>query len=401
MTIDLDSPIEPTAVSLRWVLDGLDNAKYERWDELRRSSSLSNVSCKAISGAGLLSDVLRVHVRFENGEEFTVILKAPTTQKLEAVAKSDKEEPSDQPSRITQLIVSYHNAEIRFYEQFGRAFRGFPLPRLLAAERSTLRPVRHGQLLLEDVGHLGAIADNRRGLNFEQCKGVMRALADFHAFSLLLPDSRNVIEKLENFMSDSDEEKRKLCAILQKLDPFFVEHKAEVDQLIRENHAQPVDPHKKFDIPPVLAHGDVWTNNIFFKRNADGTVGNEFATILDWQSPYPGTGLEDVATFICTSADATTLRDHEEDLFRLYWEELNRRLKEGGQQERFTFEKMLEIYRFHRRNSLLFATFVLAVVQLENGTPADRKVAADRLRVVYERVLPELKKPTHSSGTPT
>ncbi|KAI6229832.1 CHK domain-containing protein [Aphelenchoides fujianensis] len=372
--VELDAPIEPTSVPLRWVLEGLDAAKYARWDELRRSSSPAGVSCTPISGAGFLSDVLRVRIRFEDGQEFGVILKAPTTEKLAAFSAAPL---GNEESWEGALIANYHNAEIRFYEQFGRAFGGFPLPRLLAAERSSLRPVRHGQLLLEDVGHLGAIADNRRGLNFEQCKGVMHALADFHTFTLLLPDSQKVIETLQNEMDDYNEEKWRLSENLQKLDPFFVEHKAEIDRLIRENHAQVRDPHLLFGIPPVLAHGDVWTNNIFFKRRPDGAAGDKFATLLDWQCPYPGTGLEDCAHFLCTSADADTLRNHEDDLLRVYCEEINRRL-------------MLEIYRFHRRHEILFATFILGIGTTKNATDEERRAAVERLRISYERVLPEL-----------
>ncbi|KAI6221348.1 hypothetical protein M3Y99_01558800 [Aphelenchoides fujianensis] len=205
-SVELDSPIEPTSVPLRWVLEGLDDAQYERWDELRRFSAPVGVSCTPISGAGFLSDVLRVRLRFEDGREFAVILK---------------------------------------------------------------------------------------------CKGVMLALADFHAFTLLLPDSQNVIETLQNEMDDYNEEKWRLSENLQKLDPFFVEHKAEIDRLIRENHAQVRDPHR-------------------------------------------------------------------------------------------LFVQMLEIYRFHRRHEILFATFILGIGTTKNATDEERRAAVERLRISYERVLPEL-----------
>ena len=69
---------------------------------------------------------------------------------------------------INKLLVSYHNQEIDFYENIGKHFDGFHLPKMFEYERSVLEPLFHGHVLLEDVSYLGMLADKNAGLNLEQ-----------------------------------------------------------------------------------------------------------------------------------------------------------------------------------------------------------------------------------------
>ncbi|KAH7724994.1 hypothetical protein AAVH_07586 [Aphelenchoides avenae] len=47
--------------------------------------------------------------------------------------------------------------------------------------------------------------------------------------------------------------------------------------------------HKKFGVPPVLCHGDLWVNNIFFKKDQSGSITDEVYAFLDWQLAHPST----------------------------------------------------------------------------------------------------------------
>lgn len=69
-----DERIEPTQVTVGWLLKALDG-KVSQWDALRKESKIKQFETHTISGAGFLSNVLRLRVLFENGEHFPLILK--------------------------------------------------------------------------------------------------------------------------------------------------------------------------------------------------------------------------------------------------------------------------------------------------------------------------------------
>ena len=126
-----------------------------------------------------------------------------------------------------------------------------------------------------------------------------------------MPNINELLKTMKNVMSEFTDEEFNMTDALIKLDPYFAEHKDEVKEYLKLNAHQPEDPYLKFgkwfmsfqlirflDIDPLLCHGDLWLNNIFFQRNNDGMCGNNIATILDWQCCLPGTGLEDIGRFI-------------------------------------------------------------------------------------------------------
>jgi hypothetical protein len=40
--------------------------------------------------------------------------------------------------------------------------------------------------------------------------------------------------------------------------------------------------------PPVLSHGDLWVNNIFYEKDNEGNLTDEVCSFLDWQVAHPG-----------------------------------------------------------------------------------------------------------------
>ncbi|KAI6190413.1 CHK domain-containing protein [Aphelenchoides bicaudatus] len=155
-----------------------------------------------------------------------------------------------------------------------------------------------------------------------------------------------------------------------------------------DNVMQVENPHLRFELSGLLSHGDLWGNNIFFERNADGTCGNKVATILDFQCCYPGSGLDDLARFICTSASLEVLKEHEEHLLRLYFERINDELKSKGLPDRFpAYEKMLEVYKFHRMHEFLFSIFILLPISEQQTSAVERETTLGRLRHTFKQIL--------------
>ncbi|KAI6177520.1 Solute carrier family 23 member 2 [Aphelenchoides bicaudatus] len=241
---------------------------------------------KTIDGAGYLSNVLRLKVVFENGDHFPLILKAPTDEKIEKILADDEGKDLEEESP-TQFIIEYHNQEINFYNKIGNQYTGLQLPKLYGYKQSTLNPPKHGQILLEDVTHLGMLADTKMGLNLEQCESVIKAIASFHVYTLSLPNIEEILKSMPNVMLPFREEQFGIHEALCRLDPFFNAHRQELKFYFDKGAPQEENPHLKFDINAVLSHGDLWANNMFFERKSDGSCGNKLTTILDWQACYP------------------------------------------------------------------------------------------------------------------
>ncbi|KAH7664932.1 hypothetical protein AAVH_43310, partial [Aphelenchoides avenae] len=47
-------------------------------------------------------------------------------------------------------------------------------------------------------------------------------------------------------------------------------------------HDQP----KGLGLPMLLCHGDLWGNNLLYRRNADGTASDKVQAIVDWPETF-------------------------------------------------------------------------------------------------------------------
>lgn len=68
---------------------------------------------------------------------------------------------------------------------------------------------------------------------------------------------------------------------------YFRRNKAALENLTNNNDIMCFDVHKIFGTPPVLCHGDFWSNNVFFEANNDGSINNRIAALFDFQFSHP------------------------------------------------------------------------------------------------------------------
>ncbi|KAH7709528.1 Protein C04F6.7 [Aphelenchoides avenae] len=98
-------------------------------------------------------------------------------------------------------------------------------------------------------------------------------------------------------------------------------------------------------LPILLCHGDLWGNNLLYKRDADGTASNEVRAIVDWSETFLGNPMFDLAAYIVTGADAEVRREVDLFIVRFYLDELSRRLEEHGKTADFRVEPFEEAYK--------------------------------------------------------
>ncbi len=99
-------------------------------------------------------------------------------------------------------------------------------------------------------------------------------------------------------------------------------------------------------LPHTLSHGDYRLDNMCLGRDAAGRL--DVAT-FDWQGPYRGPGVIDLAYFISGNLDAAESRPHEVELVRAYHDELAKHGVADFAFERcwhgYQLSKLLIVYR--------------------------------------------------------
>uniref|UniRef100_A0AC35TH22 CHK domain-containing protein n=1 Tax=Rhabditophanes sp. KR3021 TaxID=114890 RepID=A0AC35TH22_9BILA len=133
----------------------------------------------------------------------------------------------------------------------------------------------------------------------------------------------------------------------------------EFDKLIEENKNE-----------TVVAHNDIWANNLLFNKNDDGTVGNE-PTIIDWQDFTEGAITLDLSSILlnCVESD---LRHHiEQKYLPEYYERLKAACEDNKVKFDMTFEKFQRNYDCSFLNQTMYSMMDLGLLFNGNNIPRE------------------------------
>uniref|UniRef100_A0A914WBD9 CHK kinase-like domain-containing protein n=1 Tax=Plectus sambesii TaxID=2011161 RepID=A0A914WBD9_9BILA len=345
-----------------------------------------NLSVERIgAGQGNLSTLLQIVLDWQgvNGEiadlPSSVVLKIPSMKAMEATLKklfmnkkNDRGFGSgvDIQSAMRAFENSLHKAhaaEVAFFrfctENMSRAPE-IQVPNCFFAQKFDNND-NGGILILEDLRNAAAVKPIYEGLSISAIKQILDALAKIHALSLENTqwtsdlDMNCSITEINKLSKGQYEKMRRTMAVSLKTNyPKYFD--GLIDKFLDSfslNSTLVYDLHKEVGIPPVLVHGDLWMNNMLWRRcdgnNTQDETTDQLLAIIDWQLVHPGCVSEDLVRLFCSSVSPEIRRNHLHELLEYYHICLRDAL---GREPPFSVDHVKETY------SRLFRFGVMCIV---------------------------------------
>uniref|UniRef100_A0A914WZU8 CHK kinase-like domain-containing protein n=1 Tax=Plectus sambesii TaxID=2011161 RepID=A0A914WZU8_9BILA len=357
-------------------------------------------------GLGFLSVMLRLKPDWqgEKAEELpkSFAVKIPSSVTMELFTKQANWEEKFKDSNAehfdieehfkayANVLQSAHASEASFYNMIKKDGLKLNLPKVYLADHYGPNG-ENGLLIMEDLGAIATTKPLYETLSVESVKAVLENLAEVHAYSLLNdqwlsnPDLKMTFAKFERQTGNTLEH-----MIRNSLNTLKMDHPTlfdpSIDRLIeickKELNFDYTDTiHEKLGLPPVLTHGDLWSNNMMWRKTEDGkgTTG-ELAAIVDWQLVHSGCIGEDFVRLLCSSAGTDVRREHLEELFQHYHTSLKAKL---GKEPPFTVAQIISAYKhLFRYGALMVLPMLESFVQADLGMMGTENVEQHRQDVL-------------------
>uniref|UniRef100_A0AC35G3M9 CHK kinase-like domain-containing protein n=1 Tax=Panagrolaimus sp. PS1159 TaxID=55785 RepID=A0AC35G3M9_9BILA len=346
-----------TEFTIGWLLDSL-GTNDEKFAKSHGHRKISNVSARDISGGkGMFSIVLKCEISFQDSKDekdiYTTIVKIPGSYVFDEMNEKGGE---DAPKAENLNIPEMHTTEVNFYNIFKNK-----IPKILPTVYFTQLwiPGKHqGCLHMEDLSKRGAGLNFYDCLNHAQIKSIIRGMAYFHK-ELLCCDEKSwrgkfpikieMYENLDRFVEMFSKTFKGYLKNDHQLDQFnSYLNDPKLGNLIRNTKFIKyivLQSHIDAGIPSTLVHGDLWNNNIIFKRDSNGFISNDVEAFLDWQIVQEGNIVCDFARLLTCSCEGDIRREAETYIFEYFVDCLNSELeKVGNPPVSYTAKQLKEVY---------------------------------------------------------
>jgi len=338
-------------------VDWLNNALHSESSGVVLDSNIASFSFEPLGeGKGFMNEVVRLTLQTSRG--------LPSSH-LSMVAKFPSQNPEIQ---ALNERVGADRRETMFYQEIA-GVTDIPTPDLYFADVD--ETTGNSVLIIEDLAE-ARIGDSVKGCSMDDVALAIRSLADFQGnWWNNLDGSRYAW--LPTKSSDSDvyeQEYAQAWGLLrEKSEGAMPDRLWELGQNLGQ-HISTIRGHLS-GIPATLVHGDYRPDNCFFGDHQDRRP----LTVFDWEYCTEGSGVYDVATFLCEALTREQRSKHELDFLGLYHSLLMDKGVTG-----YSFDQCLLDYRWSYLDLMLFWAVI--------GAPCDwtGTRAKQYLRNTIERI---------------
>lgn len=226
--------------------------------------------------------------------------------------------------------------------------------------------------------------DKFKTIDYEHVKLVMEELGKFHALSFAIRDKNpeklneirsKGINKFHKTMYGSEDAMEFYNINIKKAIDALEPHETELIEKLRSNDIHEVVEQVFSNTTPepfgVLVHGDVWNNNIMYKKG-DSDVPTKLC-FFDWQLSQFGSPALDVVHYIFCSLDEVTRSTYYHELIDLYYKSLVRTLKLFGcdDQKLITFADLKDQFKKYGRICLHAGPILCQIMTLNPDNLVD------------------------------
>ncbi|KAI1708316.1 ecdysteroid kinase domain-containing protein [Ditylenchus destructor] len=335
---------------------------------LQKLLKIREMAANDICGAkGFCSQIYHIVVLLEssNGmmeEKISVILKVFSNERIEnllntwgdtngsngegniSVWKPDKE--------MIDKVRKIHNIECDFYNHFRKISKDIlPLPEIYYTQKTDMATNKPGIIIMEDLTEKAYMVPLSKGLTVQQVKNVVECLAKFHYYLLCEADQ----SWKETFKKSIFEGEFKDCAEAAIMG-VALNCNREVFEEPLKRLRKAVDYEfgmycykgcaAEVGLPVLLVHGDLWSNNLMWKRQENGKLSDNVAAIIDWQILYKGNFTLDIARLIVICCDSDVRLELESCIVEHYYEIFSHLMLTAGKEMGYNLEQLKKAYQY-------------------------------------------------------
>uniref|UniRef100_A0A914DBQ6 CHK kinase-like domain-containing protein n=1 Tax=Acrobeloides nanus TaxID=290746 RepID=A0A914DBQ6_9BILA len=140
---------------------------------------------------------------------------------------------------------------------------------------------------------------------------------------------------------------------------------------------------EELNLPSIVNLGDLWTNNLLWKKIDDGSFSSEIAAFIDFQIAFEGNPAYDLARLIALCTDAEVRRELDTYIFDLYYENLTNFMAASGKKPEFSVNQFKTAYEY----AYVQQAFGLSMLMMVFGQTAGM---SDSEKAIHEAKLEKL-----------